>query len=163
MKFLILTLALGLTHAHASEVTCVSNVTSQSGTTLKTDAKLNFKLTANGNQSTISNVNGYVYVMGAYEDKNEPMTAENTYMGFFKAGTLVANAKYRPNQYKGFAQFQNFNAIKTTGLEDGMWGNLVAQVEGRTSSGKIAAHYIFQAGDHMGGTVHFSCSVKDEL
>lgn len=70
----------------------------------------------------------------------------------------ISNPKYRPVRYKNMVQFKNFDAVKTKGFEDGMWGSFLID---RSLNDGVEAKYIFQAGDHMGGTVKFKCRVQD--
>ncbi|MEK6705882.1 MAG: hypothetical protein AABZ06_08850 [Bdellovibrionota bacterium] len=88
--------------------------------------------------------------------QSSPENADSSYIGNFKIASLTENPNYRPNKYKGYSQFQSFDATDTTNsVEDGMWGQLV--LEKNTSKRTFQAHYIFQAGDHMGGTLHLVC------
>jgi hypothetical protein len=81
------------------------------------------------------------------------------YVGNFKIASLTENARYNPRKYKGFSDFQSFDATDTNGsAEDGMWGDLV--LDKNTSQAQFEAHYIFKAGDHMGGTLHLNCKVR---
>ena len=143
----------------AAEVVCKSNNSIQIGAAhMKTEAILNFDLLKNGNKSTLKNVEGHVFVKSPFEDEAADFSEEDSYRGYFKIDSLNANPDYRPSKYKGYAQFPKFNAYKTDGREDGMWGYLALDVSSDDSSFKAA--YVFQAGDHMGGTVLFDCEEK---
>ena len=85
----------------------------------------------------------------------DPTTAQ--YQGAFTAVKLIENPDYKPRRYKGYSQFRDFDASKSM---SGMWGELV--IERNTKKEKFQAHYIFQAGDHMGGTLHLTCSQRME-
>ena len=63
---------------------------------------------------------------------------------------IEENPYYRPRRYKNYSQFPNFDFIGD------MWGDLIISKE--TTQDKFYAHYLFQQGDHMGGTLHLSCS-----
>ena len=139
----------------ATKVQCTGTKAFQIGeSNMQVDAVLNFELTKNGNQSSIKNFVGHVFIKSPYEGE-DAISTENAYMGFFKSAELLANPTYRPNKYKGFAQFKDVNADHTTGVEDGMWGNFSIDVS--SSAKQFYAAYVFQAGDHMGGTVMFTC------
>lgn len=143
----------------ATQAVCHSNKSIQIGTdNLKTDAELKFDLIKNGNKSVISNVNGHVFVKAPFEDIESTFSEEDSYMGFFQIDSLTANSDYHPSKYKGYAQFLKFNAFKTAGREDGMWGYLALDVSTKDNAFKGA--YVFQAGDHMGGTVLLDCEEK---
>ena len=70
----------------------------------------------------------------------------------FNIKHIEENAYYAPQRYKGHSQFRNFDSSD-------MWGNLI--IPKKTSQKKFYAHYIFQEGDHMGGTLHLVCKVDD--
>ena len=144
-------------------VTCSATglKTSQNGAgMLATDAKISFQVEdydpSTDKVMSIVDVNGTVKV-GAIDTPNEPLTTDNAYIGNFEFEGLKSNPNYRPIKYKNMVQFKDFNAKDTTGREDGMWGSLLID---RNLSDGCDAKYIFQAGDHMGGTVHMSCRVK---
>ncbi|MCB0386469.1 MAG: hypothetical protein KDD43_13835 [Bdellovibrionales bacterium] len=84
------------------------------------------------------------------------------YYGIFHGKDLVEKPFQRASKYKNHYRFQDFDAAFTAGAESGMWGYLVVNKDihkMRDSSVKeVDAHYVFQAGDHMGGTVDFACS-----
>lgn len=81
---------------------------------------------------------------------------DNAYKGRFAIQKLTENPNYRPRKYKNYSQFEDFDATDTDGsAERGMWGTLL--LEKSLDQGRAQARYIFQAGDHMGGTVHFDC------
>ncbi len=117
-------------------------------------AKFTFVDTTNdAGVRVLKNVVGNVKTIEIYQDY------ENNYLGSFKFETVTENSNYRPRRYVGYSQFKDFNAASTEGSqEDGMWGEFV--LEKNTHQPKFQAHYIFKAGDHMGGTMHFTCSVQ---
>jgi len=86
----------------------------------------------------------------------EPLSLEvsdDEYTGEFSFEKISENKKYRPRIYKNYSQFVDFNAQKSS---NGMWGNLLLEKNNGTKS--IQVHYIFQAGDHMGGVIDFYCN-----
>jgi hypothetical protein len=76
------------------------------------------------------------------------------YYGIFSFDKISNNSSYKPTKYKDSVQFKDFDAIQTSSNE-GMWGELVISKE--LPQKEFVAHYIFKAGDHLGGTVDFSC------
>lgn len=81
----------------------------------------------------------------------------STYVGRFSIYEKKENTAYRPGTYKGFSQFRGVNAADSVGSrEQGMWGEFILAKD--TDPTGFPAHYIFQAGDHMGGTLHLSCT-----
>lgn len=110
--------------------------------------------TARGKPRVLKNVEGRVVTNPEDEDGG-------SYIGNFKIRSVTENPDYKPTKYKGFSQFQKFNATDTEGSsESGMWGEFV--LDKKTDRDTFKAHYIFQAGDHMGGTLHFNCEVVEE-
>ena len=131
----------------------------QNGERLPVDARLYFNVRQNAEGvEKLVNLVGHVAANNGYGDADDTCA---TYYGVFNIKEALENTKYRPRRYKGYSQFQNINATATAGNEDGMWGELVIQNDrentNRNSKKSFKAHYIFQAGDHMGGTIDFTC------
>jgi hypothetical protein len=119
---------------------------------LEASANLTFDESFENNIRVINKITGSVKIHSAYGD---------IYAGQFKiANPLFENVKYRPLRYKDHSQFPEFNATESEGSsESGMWGNLI--LSKLTSQPKFSAHYILQAGDHIGGTLHLTCQYKN--
>ncbi len=161
MKTIFLTtfflLALCLTNVNAASVTCTSKEGTQWGDKLPAMALLTFELERKGTESTIEKLNGFVFVKNQFEDDGDTtFNEENSYRGYFEFDAISANSNYRPLKYKGHIQFKNFDAKYTDGLESGMWGSFVIEPKEK----EFKAYYIFQAGDHIGGTLQFTCAEK---
>lgn len=139
----------------ATETTCHATNSFQTGSSMVSEVELRFDLTKKGNESEIKNVVGHVFVKSPFEDGTPHFSTIDSYMGFFKFDSLVASKDYSPRKYIGYARFDGFNAAETAGLESGMWGYLVLDVNSQDNVVKGA--YIFQAGDHMGGTILIEC------
>lgn len=145
--------------ANAQMVTCTSDHGTQWGDTFPTLALVTFEFDNNGKESTMKNVNGFIFVKSQYEDANDTsFNEENSYRGYFEFDELKANANYRPLKYKEHAQFKDFDARFTDGREGGMWGSFVVELK---DAKEFKAHYIFQAGDHIGGTIRFACATEN--
>lgn len=81
--------------------------------------------------------------------------AADAYYNIFNIKKLAEDTKYAPKKYKGYARFNDLNSEKSSSSsEEGMWGELVVE---KTFADKISAHYILKAGDHLGGTIDYSC------
>ncbi|GEM_PF-1755304 len=81
---------------------------------------------------------------------------DGSWIGKFRSDELVENPNYRPRKYVGYSQFREVDAVDTAGsAESGMWGNFLLEKD--MSAEHFAAKYIFQAGDHMGGTLNLGC------
>ncbi|WP_163835161.1 hypothetical protein [Spartinivicinus ruber] len=77
------------------------------------------------------------------------------YYGLFRFGRLYQNPNYNPTVYYDHYQFKPFNAVTTNGFDGGgMWGSFVLP---KSLDKEVAAHYIFQAGSHIGGTIDYKC------
>ena len=77
--------------------------------------------------------------------------ADFHYEGSFDSVTVKQNLKYKPSKYKNHMQFRDVNATESS---TGMWGVLVMPA---MPGYQFEAHYIFQAGDHIGGTLDLNC------
>ena len=99
---------------------------------------------------TITDLRGEI--LAAY-DKKEANSAD-AYIGTFAIKSAEENPNYRPVKYKDSSQFQKIEAKETRGPENSMWGSLIVP---KKTTGSFEVHYIFQAGDHMGGTIHMDC------
>lgn len=107
----------------------------------------------------VVNGGGELKVASPFEELKSPeeLNEDNAYIGVFRIVNSPENTNYRPRRYKGFMQFPDFDAAETKGRESGMWGSFLLQRIYKTAP-RFQAKYIFQAGDHMGGTVHLTCT-----
>lgn len=76
------------------------------------------------------------------------------YRGEFSIDRLVEKENYNPRVYLNHSKFENFDASNNY-----MWGDLI--VEKAIGAKSMNVHYIFQAGDHIGGVIDFKCSRVD--
>ncbi|MEA9357281.1 hypothetical protein SHI21_13735 [Bacteriovorax sp. PP10] len=156
MKLLIILAALILaTQAFSEDVICRSQKAIQENEPngMKVDAEISF--TVNKETKELTNVIGHIFVQQVFIE-NEEIGVNNSYLGFFAFDKLSSNLNYKPARYKGYTQFKEFDAIHTAGLESGMWGAFVIDLTKTTQT--FDGRYIFKAGDHMGGTVLFTCN-----
>lgn len=102
---------------------------------------------------------GEMKIASPFEELKSPeeLNEDNAYIGIFNLVNTPENTNYRPRRYKGFMQFPYFDAVETKGRESGMWGALLLQRIYKTAP-RFQAKYIFRAGDHMGGTLHLTCT-----
>lgn len=155
MKFLIVLATLILSSQSFSEdVTCrsVKAIQEREPGGMETDGDLHF--TVNRETKEITNLIGHIFVQQVFIEDAE-IALNNSYLGFFKFKTLTSNPNYSPTRYIGYTQYKKFDAVHTAGLESGMWGAFVIDLTKTTPI--FDARYIFKAGDHMGGTVLFTC------
>jgi hypothetical protein len=156
MKFgLVLLLALSAS-AQAEKLKCTATEGRQHGP-LKVKSVLNLDLSYDSLGLVLSNIQGQVLVA---EEWAELDSDDDAYLGVFNIKKLQENPEYRPIKYKNSAQFKNFDSSSIQHvLSYGMYGNFIISRKPGIS-GKYQAHYIFQSGDHMGGTIHYTCSAK---
>lgn len=155
MKFTLFLLALlTSTLVYAEDISCRSMKAIQNDEPggMKVDSELIINL--DRETKIISKVVGHIFVQQSFIE-DEPIGVENSYLGFFYLDSVASNPNYRPTRYKGYTQFKDFDATHTAGHESGMWGEFVMDLTKSTET--FDARYIFQAGDHMGGTVLFTC------
>jgi|GEM_PF-4403636 hypothetical protein len=129
----------------------------QGGERYAGDVKLFFtKYTDSAGQTVLRQVLGHV--VASYEaDSGAPLDALMSYYAHFNFDELAENLDYNPDKYVGYSQFPDFDTVITNGRDGGgMWGYFV--VEKDTSENGFAAHYIFHAGDHMGGSIDLICA-----
>ena len=89
------------------------------------------------------------------ENDTNILSDRYAYYGFFRFGRLTENPDYDPVVYHDHYQFKPFNATVTNNTDGGgMWGSFVIP---KTLETNINAHYIFQAGSHIGGTIDYKC------
>lgn len=156
-SFLFVAALIFSTSAFSESITCRSDKAIQESEPngLKVDAEINFEL--NKETKMLTKIIGHIFVQQSFIE-NEDISIENSYMGFFNFEGISSNPNYRPIRYKGYTQYKDFDAIHTAGLESGMWGAFTADL--RSTSDTFDARYIFQSGDHMGGTVLFTCRYR---
>lgn len=147
-------------NAMAAEVVCTArgnNVGGNDGGAFVSDSRLVLNISSAQDALQVV-VSGVVMVTSAYNELQTPeqLNAGNAYIGLFDTKRLTENKAYKPNKYKDYAQFKDVDAKETTGQESGMWGYLVFPKD-YAAQEKFHAAYVFQAGDHMGGTLHFTC------
>ena len=155
MKFYVLTVMVSLTiwsYSHATTYECQATGARQLGSTMYVKAAFQFTEAITDGAYSINDVNGDFFVQYDFEVGDE----NYGYRGLFKFGSLVEKPNYRPRKYKGYSKYERFEAFETNDWDGGgMWGYMVIQKD--KSKTPFSAHYIFQAGDHMGGTMDFSC------
>jgi len=138
---------------HVGRFACKDTVMRQnSGAKIASNAALYFQVyqTEEG-RFLLKNVLGHVMVGYVWDG-----TIDSRYYGIFSFDQLADNPAYKPQKYVGAAQYKDFNAVKTNGNDGGgMNGTLV--LDKKFDQKKFHAHYIFQAGEHMGGTLDFEC------
>lgn len=134
---------------------CNETGTRQGAESLPTDAKIKFDYRVADGRATLSNLMGFVtlnydFNVGEFEIKN--------YLGVF-TGDFKNRESYNARVYTNHYKFEDFDAKLTSDTDGGgMFGYLV--VNKNIGEDKIDAHYVFQAGDHMGGTVDMVCRTR---
>lgn len=109
------------------------------------DARMYFDLVTFDGVMHIENFLGHVW--------------DNGYYGVFNLEKLAHKPFVRkPSKYTNHYRFESVDSVATGGSESGMWGSFYAPYEMETlKRGEFEVHYLYQAGDHRGNTVHLSC------
>jgi len=120
-------------------------------------SRLEFDLLSNEEktQATLVSYIGHVEIsFDSYENEKPEPTFDNAYYGVY-LGTnkqSVLGPRARVYTDDNYYRFNGFDATTTTTMDGGgMWGYLVI------SKDLTKAHYVFQSGSHMGGTIDFEC------
>ncbi len=146
-------------NANAGEqfVMCAGEGLRQNGTSenLPGFLDITFTRSVEDGKITLKNIKGTVKAGYEWDDGHDedPFGWE----GEFEIEALTEKENYRPRVYKGHSKFEDFDA---TTSEMGMWGYFV--LERHLNSSELTAAYVFQSGDHMGGTIDVLCEVEDE-
>ena len=145
--------------ANVADYSCLVEAGRQHADVLPAEGTIEFKYSVDGDKAELLDLIGFVSTN--YDSNVESNGGDKkiaNYTGVFK-GDFKNHEGYRPSVYTNHFKFNEFNA-KVTSRHDGggMWGYLVVKKD--NSSDKIDAHYVFQAGDHIGGTIDMVCSKK---
>ena len=145
--------------ATVANYSCQIDAGRQQSDILPAEGTIQFKYSVDGNKAQLLDLIGFVstnYDFNVESNGTEKKIAN--YTGVFN-GNFKNHEGYRPNVYNNHFKFNDFDA-KVTSRHDGggMWGYLVVKKD--NASDKIDAHYVFQAGDHIGGTIDMTCSKK---
>jgi len=107
--------------------------------------------------------NGLLYLTVSKTDDKVTLTKVvghlliEDYYAIFNGENLPEKPYVRaPSQYTNHYRF-SLTATETAGSESGMWGHLIVNKDLFESNGRVDAHYVLQAGDHLGGTVDLEC------
>jgi len=116
------------------------------------DGVVRFTYSTDGESSKLFDVIGYLTVNYKF-NVSEPEI--KNYIGVF-LGAFENKKSYRGQVYKNHHKFENFDAELTSQYDGGgMFGYLT--VNKNNGKGHIDAHYVFQAGDNIGGTFDLKC------
>ncbi len=145
--------------ATVANYSCQIDAGRQQTDVLPAEGTIQFKYAVDGNKAELLDLVGFVstnYDFNVESNGGEKKIAN--YTGVF-SGNFKNHEAYRPSVYTNHFKFNDFDA-KVTSRHDGggMWGYLVVKKD--NTSDKIDAHYVFQAGDHIGGTIDMTCSKK---
>ncbi len=145
--------------ATVADYSCQIDAGRQQADVLPAEGTIQFKYSVDGNNAELLDLVGFVstnYDFNVESNGGEKKIAN--YTGVF-SGNFKNHEAYRPTVYTNHFKFNNFDA-KVTSRHDGggMRGYLVVKKD--NGSDKIDAHYVFQAGDHIGGTIDMTCAKK---
>lgn len=143
----LLTTSLSFAADYKGSYICLAKEMRQQGGSYSADGRIHFVKYEEEGKTLYKSIVGHLSV--GYED--EP---EYSYYGVFNFDQKEADTSYRGRTYKNHDKI-DFSAVATNGNDGGgMWGYLVIN---KTTEDEFDAHYVFQAGDHMGGTVDYTC------
>lgn len=133
----------------------------EGGTKVQSILQFDLSYASNGRPVVIKETVGHVAVAAYPTEKEVGERVEFDYYASFNGLEIEDTPSQRASTYKSdqFLRFRGFNASYTSRSDGGgMWGYLVVEKDAQfQESGAFAAHYVFQAGDHMGGTIDYSC------
>ncbi|MBT3980301.1 MAG: hypothetical protein HOE90_03060 [Bacteriovoracaceae bacterium] len=163
MKKLALIIAISsMTQAFSATVTCISKSEArQGGAKLPVAARIDFRddEDESGNR-VLKNVVGHVAVRNNF-DGDDKIGRSDDYYSIFNIKKMKAKAKYKARVYKNHSKFEDYDSTASNSTDGGgMWGYLAVEKYEEPKGGEeksFSAHYVFQSGDHMGGTVDFDC------
>ena len=134
---------------------CLAEQLRQNGTLYPVSSSLEFTVVESDGTYTIESLVGNVIAKN-YRDASATLDF-SSYHGIFHFSQLVNNPAYAGRTYQNHIQFKKFDALHTNTHDGGgMWGYFVL---GKTEAGQATTdgHYVFKAGDHMGGTIDYQC------
>lgn len=153
MKLFIFSFILFSTTSFSKNFECYSNRGRSFGSSLVVAGKLLISV------ETIDSIMG----SGQIElDNRFDYNRENNFC--YKAEFSNVSAKrdpdYRPTRYQDHNKYNDFDATKTSTCDGGgMYGHLIFPE--RISRIPLTMYYVFEAGDHLGGTLEFNCYPRD--
>jgi hypothetical protein len=161
-KLLFLSTLVG-TSLHATQFTCISKVFRENGGTGGKTAESRLVLTLkekdDGSVEALK-IAGHVTVIG-HDENGVAERANDNYYSVFALNNLTNNPNYRPTVYTNHIQFKEVNEAASSDQDGGgMFGTLVVnKTRPENENEKFDAHYIFQSGDHLGGTIDYDCAI----
>lgn len=118
-----------------------------------------FELKRENKKSEIRNFNGEIFILNPYENEDgldNNLTKDNSFWGNFSIESLTANQSYIPLKYKNHLQFKNIKSFESN--FNLIFGEFLIGPNLNKES-EFFSYYIFKAGDHMGGTIIFTCNL----
>lgn len=107
-------------------------------------------------KATLGSMTGHISASYINSNSENYFDSTDLYYGSFTHDVISNNPNYIPRKYLEHYQFP-LDATATNGNDGGgMWGNFILP---KNPKKEFQAHYIFQAGDHMGGTVDMNCKI----
>ena len=84
----------------------------------------------------------------------------DTNIAYFSVEQLRENPNYKPIDYLGATQFKKFSGKGLSGFDnDNPHGELVLEWE-QGKRKEFQTHFVFQSGDHIGGTLDMKCKLE---
>jgi hypothetical protein len=136
---------------YLGEWTCLSSDIRHDSDEATVDARFVLKLFKVNDLIVAEQIIGHAAV-GVYGD-----VLGEDYYSVFKSENVSQNPNYRPRVYTNHFQFRGLREVASNNRDGGgMNGDLVISNTVLTSN-EARAHYVFQSGDHLGGTIDYDC------
>lgn len=101
-------------------------------------------------------IDGKISLDSPYNAGPRTRSSDYCYQASFSKVQGIQNPNYRPTRYKDHLKFSPIDASNTNNCDGGgMYGDFIIPED--RSGEKFVAYYVFQAGDHIGGTLKFNC------
>ena len=81
----------------------------------------------------------------------------DNYYSVFVLKDLASNPNYNGHKYTNHVQFKEINESASSSADGGGMNGYLVVNKDRKSGESFDAHYVFQSGDHIGGTIDYDC------
>ncbi len=159
MKQILITLIIStvatpaLAKTYLGEWTCIA--TNIRAYDAEVESRLVLDVRINEDVVSIHSLVGHVVVSRSADN----ISVNNQYYSVFASKQLPQNLNYKPRVYKNYIQFKNIQDAGSNSYDGGnMNGELVIHKDIKEDKvDNVSASYIFQSGDHLGGTIDYEC------
>lgn len=133
---------------HLQSYTCIATVMRTPRTSWKIDSRFELNLFKNAaGLYKLKNLVGHV------EFGHDSL--HSGYYGVFVQKSILNSPNYRGRTYSNHISFELNSTAMGHYDSAGMWGNFVVN---KSEEDSVDAHYVLKAGDHVGGTIDYTCT-----